>query len=438
MLSVSKTDAINFAGAKSISLNYYLLGLSLFFLPFTQALTINIFFPLKIYEILIFLLFLLNPKIFLSIPRNKIVFCLIVFVFFVFISFVINIFKSYNYPLDLSDVRVSRDIDSLLKFLYLLLALSFFLLCYKYFVRNGFSLLKFFFAGATFSCIYSWYLFTSGLLHFPYLKLPGMDTYPQTIITDFGVFVRCSTFKEGNFMGLYLLIAGGLALQFKKLKLSLFYFITTFTTFSTSAILCAFIFLLIVTIRKNINKPSRLIVSSATIIAFIVILNSSSENFRTIIFNKLFANEDAVSNSNEVFSRLDRLNAIWVGYNEFRDNPLFGVGTANYGLHFTHYNDFNIDIAGFKRIPNNVYVEQLSESGLFVCICFLVYLFFLIKDSRSLRYVYLNTTLLVAIIYFASYPSYSILFLWLFFAILISYRKRVEEYEMEKLKLSQL
>lgn len=402
------------------------MGGILFFLPFTQALTINIFFPLKVSEILIALFFLLKPKLFLSVPKNKIFFSLLIFVSIVFISFAINIFKSYNYSLDLSNVRVSMVVDSLLKFLYLLLAVAFFLLSYKYFIKNGFSVMKFFFAGATFSCVYAWYLFASGLLHLPYLKLPGMDTYPQTIVTGFGAFVRCSTFKEGNFMGLFVLIAGGLALQFKKPKLAWFYFLTTLTTFSTSAILGAIIFITILVIRKNIRKPLLLFINVIAIVSFLAVLYSSSESFRSIVFNKVFASEDAVSNANEIFSRLDRFNAILVGIEEFIDNPLTGVGTANYGLHYTHYNNFNVQLSGFKHIPINVYVEILSESGVFACIGFFLFLFLLINDSRSYQYIYLNTTLLVTIIYFISYPSYTILYLWLFFAIIISYRKSVE------------
>ena len=101
-------------------------------------------------------------------------------------------------------------------------------------------------------------------------------------------------------------------------------------------------------------------------------------------------------------------------------------------MHYDHYNDINLKVDNlnesewaknyFKRIndraiPNNVYLEIWSEYGL-IGFCF--YLFFLI-DFLLLSYKLKEPAILggaiAMLISFNAFPSFILLFIWVFFAI---------------------
>ncbi|NTE05564.1 O-antigen ligase family protein [Agrobacterium tumefaciens] len=388
----------------------------LIFLPFSQALTINLFFPLKISEIfLILILFLklislknVNERI------SKLSGILILFCLIIFISLIINGLTSYSYPLNLLASRLSPLLDGILKIIYILLVVFAMFISIDLLKKKP-DLIKYLFTGAIIASSYAWYLFFSGLLKIPVLLLPGMEEDPQSFM---GI-VRCATFKEGNYMGFYLLLMGIVALHHGKKKLSVFLFLSIITTFSTASITCLFLFLILYfynVYRKHIVK---LLMALLFICSTVILLMLFSPVFQTMVYNKIFANEENADTIDDVYSRLDRINTTRVGFEMFWDNPIFGVGPSSYGLHYAHYNKLpDFDFAG-KRIPNNIYIEVLCELGIIAMILFLYFLWQLVVFAYKKSPILLSG-LLVSYLYFFAFPTFTMLFIWIFFSVVIS------------------
>lgn len=414
---------------KVLHLKKLILLLFVFFLPFSQALTINLFFPLKISEIGIFLFFgflliELTLEKNVSFKTDYVKGYLLLFIGIVLISTFANFFKSYNYPLDLSNVRINKTADSLLKFVYLLLA--FIAMQITINLINTFGkqeVLKWFFIGAVISSLYSWYLFTSGILHIPEILLPGMDDPPQSLNLSFGQIIRCGTFKEGNYMGLFLFLTGVIARHEGKNNLSIFLFATTLTTFSTVSFVCIFAYFIFSSF-SNRRTFIKAVIGFLIALSVLGVLIVRSDDFRSNVVNKIFASEDEVDNPNDVVSRLDRLNTTQIGLNIFLDNPLLGVGTANYGLHFEHYNLLpKFGEGDYKRIPNNVYIEVLSESGLIAFVLFLGLVVIIIKQSINTRSTSLIVGTVIGFIYLVAFPTYTMLYIWFYWGFILTEAK---------------
>src|SRR5690606_3804552 len=205
-------------------------------LPFTQALTIDIGFPLKASEIVLFFLlifYMFNGKMSkffwnLLVKYKILLFCLIC----VTISFFVNLFWNYDYPIKKIPFRLTPAIDSLLRLCYVVINIIAFFIAVIMLVKRQY-ILKYWVYGAVAAAIYAWYLFISSGLNLPYLKLFGMDENPQMLHG----FIRCGTFKEGNFFGLFLLLSAIISFYVNKIKTGVFLMITIITTFSTISII---------------------------------------------------------------------------------------------------------------------------------------------------------------------------------------------------------
>ena len=214
----------------------------LFFLPFAQALTINLFFPLKISEIalLIMPLFYINKRVISGrtrwfLNKNHLLawFCLLVTV-----SFLINIRWNYPYGPKHFPFRVSRVGDSFIRLCYFYICVLAYYISFKILSKDT-RLLKYWIFGAVIAGCYGWYLFLSTGLGIPYYKLPGMDEHPQFLR---GI-VRCGTFKEGNYYGLYLVVSAAIAFYLRKFRTGWFLLATVATSLSTISIVSGFLFL---------------------------------------------------------------------------------------------------------------------------------------------------------------------------------------------------
>src|SRR5690606_22974124 len=95
---------------------------------------------------------------------------------------------------------------------------------YKAFKANREKVITWWFYGSVIAAIYSIYLFSFSLLKIPVYLLPGMDNPPQMLRFGLNNVIRCRTFKEGNYMGVYLLICFIVAKFSKRKKLATFFF----------------------------------------------------------------------------------------------------------------------------------------------------------------------------------------------------------------------
>ena len=412
----------------------------LFFLPFTQALTINLFFPLKISELLLFVLlflFLQYKWDYNYVSTLKSIQALFFFLVIATLSFSVNAFWTYDYSPKPIPFRIGRIPDSFLRLVYIYLNVIAFLISIYFIGRNKIQSLNFWVKGALWAAIYAWYLFISSALNIPYLKLFGMDENPQTLM---GI-VRTGTFKEGNFFGLFLLLSGTIALLLKKNRTAIFLLLSILTTFSTISIVSALLFLFFyfksVIFRKKVLKIILLIFPFILIATFAF---SKTEFYQKYVYAKIFTPVSTLTQSN--MSKVDRYLTGHIAYKAGLNNPVLGVGPYNYGLHYDQYNNINKIVKNhsdwsreyFKRnnlraIPNNVYMEVWAEYGMIGFLFFIMFLAITLWNSIKLKNTILTGGLLAMYLSLNAFPSFIMLFLWVYLAIpyALLYNKKLHE-----------
>lgn len=409
-----------------INLESFLTKAFLLFLPFSYALTIRIGFPLKPSEIALFLLIIyylfkgsIKVKLFKSLSFQ----ILAIFVLIIFVSIFINFFWVYGYPMKQFVSRFGYTFDSITKYIYVLFAFFVFVISSNAFFGSREKSLHYLFLGATIASFYSWYLIASGGLKIPPILLPGMDQPPQRIILSVGEFIRCGTFKEGNIMGLFLLSMASISFQFGRKKLGYFYLFTIITTFSSIAIVLAVLFIILLNSNLILAKK-RLIpmIISLLVIGIILSVLYKNENFKRLIISKFNNNSNEITNVGS-YSRLDRINSAYTGLIIFNNNPVWGVGLSNYALHYDHYlYDSRFPASNVKPIPNNIYIETMAETGVLGIISLVMFLISLYRSAGK-GYSSLRIGLLIILLYFIAFPTFTVLFLWVFFGLIASVKK---------------
>jgi len=404
--------------------NNFVNNIFFLFIPFTYALTFNIGFPLKLSEIALFILiFLYSFKGKFTIQKQSITIIKLLTLFCVFalLSTFINLLWIYPYKLNAYESRFGYAFDSLFKLFYLLLAYSAFLFSLKSFAYNQSKFLKIFLIGAILAAIYSWYLFLGSFLRIPVLLLPGMDTQPQAVGLSIGTFIRCGTFKEGNYMGLFLVIAAAIAFYASRPKVGYFLLFTIVTTVSSMGILCGIIFVLLYNFKKLFTKKNLLkllIFLIGFAVLFLILL--SNKDFQFLLYSKIFGQTKAITNNAE-FSKADRLNSSVTAFRIGLHNPILGVGLSNYSLHQKEYNaDKRFFVQDFKSIPNNVYAELFSELGIIGFFIFLYFLYRLYRITKVYDKSALRIGLICTMLYLLAFPTYTMFFIWVFWGLIAS------------------
>ena len=402
----------------------YIVYLFILFLPFSYALTFRIGFPLKISELalaLLAILFLIRGhfRFFaLHTTASKLLFA---FIGVAILSTLINLFWDYSYPFKEFDSRVNNRVDSIMKLFYLFLAFFTFLISSNAVRVNKDKYINLFLIGAILASIYGWYLFFSSLLGVPYFLLPGMINPLQKFSLLGTQIVRTGTFLEGNYMGLFLLVAGIVALYHKKYKTAIYLLISIVTTVSTMAISCLIIFLGLHFFKQYFTKRNLHKLLIIFIIGFSGLsLLSINPAFRAVIIEKFTGDTQKLTYAS--YSKADRLNTALTATNIGIANPAIGVGLGNYALHYDKYNlDNRFPHPDFKVIPNNIYAELIAETGFIGFLLFIAFYLILLRtasvsDSTGI----LRNGLIVLGIYFMTFPTYTILFIWFYFALIAS------------------
>ncbi|WP_187263693.1 O-antigen ligase family protein [Pontibacter beigongshangensis] len=394
-----------------------------FFLAYSYALTIQIAFPLKISEIalgLIFLLILIHQKIRILGLRHPYQIALLAFILFTVLSTTVNLFWEYPYSFHEYESRFGYKFDSIMKLAYLILAYLAYIVSANALHDRPYKYLSLFLYGAAIAALYSWYLFISSLIGVPYLLLPGMDEEPQTMYVFGKTLVRCGTFKEGNYMGLFLLVSGIVAMYVKKNKFAILFFITIITTSSTTSIVGLGIFLSLHYFHAYFNTKNfhRFLVVAA-VAGIVLVLLFQIEGFRFIIVDKLFSDTSKITHA--TFSKADRTNSTLTALNVGNANPFIGVGISNYALHYIEYlADPRFRFMNFKVIPNNIYMEILSEVGYTGLFLFLIFLYCLFRKSTIDKSRVLRNGLIAMLICFIAFPTFTLLFIWFYFGLIAS------------------
>jgi len=385
-------------------------------------------FPLKISEVTLIILIVL----YLGLHQFKIenlgsTKILLLLFGWMTLSVGINLFWRYDYPLTVFASRFGYAFDSITKLVYFLLSVCAYFVSTKLFYTNERKAIKLILIGGLISSIYGWYLFASGVLGYPEFLLPGIKK-PQTIITSLGVLIRSSTFGEGNYMGLFIILCSVLSFYTKRTKLAIYFLISLIPTFSSIGFLCAAVFLMLHSFKKYFTKKHLPIIVGNVVlfsVGFILLLNQ--EDFNNFFIAKFNFFSSAPSGSGDG-SRMDRLNTFLSGIEMGLDNSLLGVGLSNYARHYEHYSRIVvIDYTGFKTIANNIYAEVFAETGFVGLVLFLIFLWYLFNAAKTEPTGILKNGLRVCLLYFMAYPTVTILYIWVYFGLIIAVYKKTRE-----------
>jgi hypothetical protein len=399
-----------------------LIGLALVTLPFTQALTVNLRFPLKIYEVaLILLLGLSATELRIrTAPGARREFT--VLALFVALVAVLVAYRQIN-PLGMTATGFSSRFgpvgDSLAKLMYILLAIYAFLMFAFEAYRDTEWFTRTWLWGAIACSIYSWYLFAGSLVGVDLPLLPQSSA--QRIEVASRLFIRSGTFEEGNFLGLYLLLSVAVALLARRTQLAAYLSATVLTSFSTTSLLGLGLFWIGLAVFGR--GPTTRAWSRRTKIALFLGLSLlplvATGYLEAVVVGKLVGTE--------AVSRLNRIDFALEGLRMFREHPVTGVGLSQYGYNYNSFQYFvNSSEADLhKLIPNNVYVELLSELGLVATAVFLLFMMMLFRRTRGPELTPLRWGLLALLLVWNAFPTYTLISIWAFFALIVGASARV-------------
>lgn len=400
-------------------------------LPFTQGLTINIGWPLKIYEVILVgvlgLWIFGEFKIPLHHKLHKIQKIALLFSVWLIISCVLNTIINFeNIFFSTQASRFGPVGDMATKLIYALIVMLSFVVATQIATIHSKKMIDLWLIGALFSASYSWYCFIFSALGKTVLLLPGI-TKPQFINTIFGDIgiIRNGTFLEGNFAALYYILSLSLALHLNKPKIAAYIASAILTTVSTLGIVLTAIYLIYVFARWTLHLPiiKQIIITLISVSTLIPVSIAviTSPIFQIIIIEKLTATTDS---SPWALSREERLGQAYTGIKMFISNPITGVGLGQYGHRYEEYREHTAvltrDIGNKKRIANNVYVELLAETGLFGLTIFLTILIAIGKRLITSEHYHLKLGFSALIVYFVAFPTFSVMFIWFFLAIVLA------------------
>lgn len=402
----------------------WLTAVFFFSLPFAYALSFRLIFPLKLAEIvicLIFLVYLLSVRAQLfaflkeRLQRQREVRVLGALLAVVFLSTLINSWPDYAYPLSYYETRFGYTADSWLKAGYAGLVTVVFLFSAQAFALFPEKACRYFLLGGVAASMFAWYLFLGSLLGVSVWLLPGMDLEPQTFPLGNQELIRCGTFKEGNYMGFFLLVAAILSIYWGKKRYAVFFFCSILTTLSVMALFCAVFFLNLYLLRRFywLGQPKKIFGLLTLELVFLAGL-ARTDSFYSL-YTSRFIYTGAERDLEQVYSVWDRTNSIKISTRMGFDNPLLGVGPQNYGLHYDQYNQEEELTRAFKSIPNNVYGELFAEVGIPGLVLFLWFLLLLHRKARIDSSGALQVGLLTVAVYFLAFPTFTLLQAWVFF-----------------------
>ncbi len=241
-----------------------------------------------------------------------------------------------------------------------------------------------------------------------------------------------SLFKEGNHAGLYYIVSFFCGLEYIRITRDKIGYqfvaldiVGLLLTQSSAGILTLGLTIWVrqLFLSKTMASFFRTILISG--VAVIVLLNSiDSFEFGAKIKEKLFEEEITAAS----FSRMDRMESVNIAVTLFMDNPVIGQGLQTYGF---LTNDLLKGVLldaydfSYRRIPNNIYAEIIAEQGVVgfisfsLILCMVVFIIF--RNKRDKNYNFLAGTLGVLGYWFA-FPTYTILYIWVFWGIAINNR----------------
>jgi len=141
-------------------------------------------------------------------------------------------------------------------------------------------------------------------------------------------------------------------------------------------------------------KPISLMIGVLLFISLLSILPASySDRFQSL---NIFSQPTDGTALNQDESVIGREAVMLTGLAMFKKNPVFGVGFGNYGLRYWEYatdlgleaNATDVDFGPNSRFAHSLYIEILSETGLFGFIAFLLFFSTLFIEMFRIRKIF--------------------------------------------------
>lgn len=397
-------------------------------LPFTYALTVDLGFPLKIYEVtlgLVLVTYLLDLRLPLAPdavgPVRRLAWFAVAAGLLTLVRFAI---PAEGSAVGDFGVRFGPVGDAMAKLLYLTLAILSFLLFTRYAYQHEAEYLRAWRIGAGVTAVYSLYLFAAGLLGFEPFLLPGIVD-PKYFTVAGHSFVRSGTFNEGNILGLFMLLSVGLALHEGRRLVAVLFSLALLLAFSTVNVLGLGLLWTTIWYREHsqmsVGRRLLYLAFGAMAILLVGFVLWRAGYLQAVIVGKL--------SGDELGSKIKRIAFVIAGLRMFADHPLLGVGISQFGYFYNSYQTLGVlGIAGtVKLIPNNIYIELLSELGI---VGFLLFTSFLVLVYRRLRFpelTPLRLTFITMLFVLNAFPTYTVMFLWAFLALAVGASSRLTQ-----------
>jgi len=386
-----------------------LLGLGFVFLPFTKALTLDVGFPLKIYELLFAAAlpaFLLTRHP-LHLQQKWPLLRPLIFAWLV----AVGSFFAFSYA-DAGhlgmDFRGGATLDGLARVAYLLLNLSiFFVIIGRPSLSASSFLVNSWLIGCAISVAYSVYCVFAYLIFGEAFLLPGLERHQPGMFGPFLV-TRSGTFEEGNFGGLYFLVSAALALHLRRPFFATIAIIGLILTQSTAAYFGLIMLFGAYYLLANRNFFALIPYFVAACVAA----------FGLFVY---FAEQGKFEATGSASGAV-RFNEAMTGINIWLTSPIYGVGLGQYGFHYFR-NVWDMSLAeavtSERHIAAVVYVEILSELGILGLLAFAL---FWMRWARAIKVGRRNGNILYAstfaiLVSFLAYPTFNIAFLWCYFGM---------------------
>ncbi len=196
-------------------------------------------------------------------------------------------------------------------------------------------------------------------------------------------------------------------------------------------------------VKKELLK--KLLMLFTFLITFIIIILSNFETLKDRYKNKIFS--ELASNNYNLIKFIDKTEygkIYYTGIKLFQDNKFFGVGNKNFRLlcdekfqkEFLEKNDINKEKFRCNNHPHQIYIEILSEHGLFGFLTLVILLIFFVKDNLSFIFkkknLLLSCLFLTILINFTPilpggsfFTSFNSTIFWLNFSLFYAIKKTI-------------
>ena len=430
----------------------YSVYLSAALLPFTRALTVNIGWPLKIYEVLLTLAiayyFVIRWRRTRSAFLYPEIIAILSFCAWCILGLAVN-YSGGTVP-DTSGppARFGPLLDGLASLAYVIFDVLVLIMVVRQFSGHARTIVQYWLCGTVVAGIYGWVVFLSSYAGLPVWLLPGTDA-PQWFRYGGYSALRMGTFLEGNNAGLYFIVSALLAFSFGYRKTGWFALSSVYPTLSTHGVLVALLVLIADLYHRQVMKedrPRRFWFAVVVTLSIFSMLLLSDPLLRGAILGKAangiakWSQVDSFPTTTEpptdlhpaqpirskddlrtANSLLDRIETAKVALQMWLDSPIFGVGLSQFGGHFFRYTNKNLwPFPEEKRIPNNVYLQLLSETGIVGFCLFFSFLTMVFVKGSSTSPFHRRLGFLVVLAMFVAYPAVTTTYIWVYFAVMAS------------------